>query len=111
MCFNEVSPHVEFRLHDCTTSLATLLFKLNELMPNTENIKVRKIEFYEDWIDTDRRVKYNLIKSKADEDVKDIWRSFHRRLTKGSIKLDAKVSRSVDDIIKMMKRLESSESV
>lgn len=57
----------------------------------------------EDWIDTDGMVKYNLIELKIDEDVKDIWRSFRCRLTKGLIELDVKISRSDDDIIKMIK--------
>lgn len=75
--------------------------KLNELLPDTENRKVRKIEFCEDWIDTDGRMKYNLIELKIDEDVKGLWRSSRRRLIKGLIELDAKISRSVDNIIKL----------
>lgn len=46
--------------------------KLNELLPDTENRKVRKIEFHEDCIDTDGMVKYNLIELKTDEDVNDM---------------------------------------
>ena len=72
---------------------------------------MRKIEFREDWIDTDGKVKYNLIELKTDEDVKNMWRSFRCRLTKGSIELDAKISRFVDNIMKMMKRPESSGGV
>lgn len=45
-----------------------------------------------------------------DEDVKEMRRSFRRRITKGPIELDAKISRFVDDIMKMMKRPESSGS-
>lgn len=85
--------------------------KLNELLSDTENRKVRKIEFREDLIDIDGRIKYNLIELKIDEDVKDMLRSFRCRLTKGPIELDAKISRSADDIIKMTKHPESYYSV
>ncbi|XP_050896827.1 uncharacterized protein LOC127103621 [Lathyrus oleraceus] len=108
--FNGASPPIEFRLPDGTTSLAGLMSKLNELLADTKNRKVGKIEFREDWIDTDGRMKYNLIELKTCENVKDIWRSFPRRITNGSIELDAKISRSIDDIMKRMRRLESSGS-
>ena len=56
-------------------------------------------------------MKYNLIELKIDEDLKSIWRSHPRRLNKGPIEFDAIIFRSIDDIIKMLKRLESSGSV
>lgn len=56
-------------------------------------------------------MKYNLIELKTDEDVKDMWRSLHRRITNGLVELDAKISRYVNDIMKMMTRPESSGSV
>lgn len=111
MYFNEASPPVEFWISDGIISLATLTSKLNELLHDIDNRKVKKIEFCGDWIDTDGRVKYNHIELKTDEDVKDMWRSFRRMLTKGPIELDVKISRSVDNIIKMMKHPESSDSV
>lgn len=52
--------------------------------------------------DTDEIVIYNLIELKIDENLKAMWRSYHRRLTKGLIKFDAIISRSVDVIIKML---------
>ncbi|XP_050919013.1 uncharacterized protein LOC127136509 [Lathyrus oleraceus] len=109
--FNEAAPPAEFRLPDGTISLTTLTFKLNELLPDTDNENKRKIEFPEDWIDIDGRVKYNLIELKTNEDLTVMWRSFRCRLTKGLIELDAKISRFVDDIIKMLKCPKSSGSV
>lgn len=47
-------------------------------------------------------MKYNLIKLKIGEDLTVMWRSLCRRLTKGPIELDAKISRFVDDIINML---------
>lgn len=46
--FNRAAPHIEFQVPDGTTSLAALTFKLNELLLDTDNIKVRKINFCED---------------------------------------------------------------
>lgn len=70
-----------------------------------------KIEFREEWIDTDGRMKYNFIELKTDGDLKVMWRSYHRRLTKGLIEFDARISRYADDIIKMLKHSESSDCV
>ncbi|XP_058772492.1 uncharacterized protein LOC131646478 [Vicia villosa] len=108
--FNGRNPVVEFKIPDDTTSLARLKEKMNELLTDSDNRRVTKIEFLEDWIDTNGRVKYNLIELKDDEDVKVMWKSFRRRITKGLIELDAQIQRSVDDIMKMLKRPESSGS-
>lgn len=70
---------------------------------------MRKIEFCEDLIDFNGRVKDNFIELKIDEYLMVMRRSFRRRLTKGPIELDAKILRFVDEIIKMLK--ESSGSI
>lgn len=62
--FNGVSPSIEFRLSDGTTSFVDLMTKFNELLFDIEGRKVRNIEFREDLIDTDKRAKYNLIELK-----------------------------------------------
>ena len=54
---------------------------------------------------------YNLIGLKSGEDLKVMSRTFYGRLTKGPIEFDATISKFVDDIIKMLKRPESSDSV
>lgn len=56
-------------------------------------------------------MKYNLIELKISEDLKVIRRTYHRSLTKRLIEFDAKISRYVDDIIKMLKHLKSSDNV
>lgn len=103
MYFNEAAPHVEFQLMEDIISLATLTSKLNEFLSDTNNRKVSKIKFREDQVDSNGNVKCNRIELKTDEDVTVLQRSFRRWLTKGPIELDAKISRFVDDIIKMMK--------
>ena len=69
-----------------------------------------KIEFREDYIGTYGWVKYNLIELKNDEDVKAMWKLFRCRITKGPIELDVEIRRSVDDIMKSLKRPDESES-
>ena len=56
-------------------------------------------------------MKYNLIELNTDEDLKVMWRTYHRKLTKGPIKFDAIIYRFVGDIIKMLKRPKSSSSI
>ena len=68
--YNRNNPTVEFKLPDGNTSLVTLKETLNALLSDSDNRRVTKIEFQEDWIDTNGRVKYNLIELKTDEDVK-----------------------------------------
>lgn len=46
--FNKVKGLVEFRLPKDTTCLVVLRSMLNDLLPDTENIKVDKIEFCAD---------------------------------------------------------------
>lgn len=73
--FNREKPPVEFWVPTNSACLIVLISKLNDLLHDTYNRKVRKVEFYEDWIDTNGRVKYNLIKLKIDEDFKVIRKS------------------------------------
>ena len=108
--YNGRKPVVEFKLPDGSESFATLKETLKGLLPNSENKRVTKIEFREDCIGTDGWMKYNLIELKNDEDVKAMWKSFLRRITKGLIELDAEIRRSVDDIIKCLKRPDEFES-
>lgn len=82
---NCVKPCVNFMLLEDTTSLAFLRSLLDNLLPNTENIKVGKIEFRAPWIDTKGNVKYNNIKLKTNEDLSSIWRTYLLKPTKGLI--------------------------
>lgn len=109
--FNGVKPPVEFRLPKETVCPAVLRSTLNDFLSDTENKKACKIKFLEDWIDTDEKVKYDLIELKTDEDMNVIWRKFHRMLNKGPIEFDATISRLVVDIIKMLKCPEAFDCV
>ncbi|XP_058772343.1 uncharacterized protein LOC131646265 [Vicia villosa] len=108
--FNGCNPAVQTKIPDDTESFATLNETLNNFLSESDNRRVTKIEFREDWIDTHGRMKYNLIELKNDEDVKAMWKSFRCRIIKGLIELDAQIRRSVDDIMKCLKHPESSIS-
>ena len=68
--YNGCNPIVEFKIPDGSESLATLKETLNGMLPDFDNKRVTKVEFQEDWIDTNGRVKYKLIELKNNEDVK-----------------------------------------
>lgn len=72
---------------------------------------MNKIEFCVDWIDTDGKVNYQFIELKTYEDLKVMWRTYHHRLTKGSIEFDANILRFFENIIKMLKHPESLDGV
>lgn len=108
--FNRDKSPIELKLLDDITSLANLTPKLNELQPDIDNRRVRKIKFRDDWIGSNGRVKYNLFELKTSEEVTTMRKSFCRRITKEPIKSDAQILRFVDDIIKMLKRAKSSSS-
>lgn len=72
MYFNWVKSPVEFCLPKDTACPVLLRSKLNVMLSDTETKKVSKINFYEDWIDTDERAKYILIELKTNEDLKVI---------------------------------------
>ena len=67
--YNRSNPAVEFKLPGGNVSIATLKEMLNAFLP-TNNRRVTKFQFREDWIHTNGRVKYNIIELKNDEDVK-----------------------------------------
>ena len=70
MYYNRCNPVVEFKIPDGSESLATLKETLNDLLPDSDDRKVTKVKFRENWIDTNGRMKYNIIELKNDADVK-----------------------------------------
>ena len=70
MYYSEYNPTVEFKIPDGSKTLATLKKMLNDLLSDSDNIRVIKVEFQEDWIDINGMVKYNLIELKNDADAK-----------------------------------------
>lgn len=100
---NEVKPPVDFGLPKDTTYLALLRSKLNNMLLDTEKKRVSEIEFLAPWVNIGGRVKYDCIELETDEDLKVMWVIYHHRLTKGPIEFGVIISRSIDDIIKMLK--------
>ena len=52
--FNGCKPAVETKIPDDSESFVTLKETLNNLLPEFDNRRVTKVEFLEDWIDTNR---------------------------------------------------------
>lgn len=68
-------------------------------------------EYHLSSIDNEGKVKFNHFELKIEEDLRVTWSTFQRYKTKGPIKVDTIVMRSVDGIIKMLKYSESSSDV
>lgn len=100
----QVKPPIEFGLLSDTTCHTLLRSKLNNMLLESENKNVSKVKFFAPWIDIDGTMKYDHIELKSVEVLKVVWRTYNHRLTKGPIEFDATIFRSVDDIIKMLKR-------
>lgn len=108
--FNDLKTLVDFWLPENTITLVVLISKLDNLLPNTDNRNVVKIEFRAPSIDIEGKVKYNNFDLKTDEDLKVRWRTYRYRLTKGPIEFDATIVKFVDDIIKILTCPESSSN-
>lgn len=70
-----------------------------------------KIEYRSPSIDNERKMGFNKFELKTDEYLKVMWSTFCRYKIKGPLEVDATVGRSIDDIMQMLKRLESSINV
>lgn len=112
MCvLQRVKPLVDFGFPEDTTCLALLRFKLNNMLPNTEiEMWVRSSFVHHELILMEMWNTTNIM-LKTYEDTNVMWRIYHHRITKGSIKFDAIISRYVDDIAKMLKHADLFISV
>lgn len=72
---------------------------------------VIKIEYGSPWIDNEGNVKLKNFELKTNEDLRVMWNTFDRYEKKGLIEVDVTVVRSLGDIIKKLKHLESSSNV
>ncbi|XP_058741641.1 uncharacterized protein LOC131614028 [Vicia villosa] len=96
---------------DCER-LEALKSLVNEALPETDNRLVSKISYRENWsIDVDGRISYNVVELKCDNDMKDMWKSHRRKITKGPIEFEVNLTRSAEDVLKMLVRPESSARV
>lgn len=81
---------------------------VDNLLYYLDNQSLVKIEYHSPPIDNQGNIEFNKFELKSYEDLWVICNTFHRYATKGSIKMDVKLMKSTDDIMKMMKYHESS---
>lgn len=67
-----------------------------------------KIKYNSPSIDNQRKIRFSKFELKKSEDLRVIWSAFQCYAIKGPIKMNVKVARSTDDILKTMKRRGSS---
>ena len=98
----EMSP-LQFRFSQ-DTPLDELITILNSLLQYPENRKVVKLEYRSPSLDTEGKVKFTPFELKNDDDLEVMWETFQQYANKGLIELDAKLQRSAEDVIKMLRR-------
>lgn len=99
--FNGRKPSFQFRVTD-DTPLADQISKLNTLLRYIENQRVVKLEYRSPSLDSEK----TNFEQKTDEDLQIMWNTFYHYASKGPIEVDAKIERSVSNIIDMLQRLE-----
>lgn len=70
----------------------------------TETIEKNvKLECFSPSIDNGGKIEFNNFELNTDVDVKAMWNTFFRFKTKIMLELEAMISRSIKDIVKMLK--------
>ncbi|XP_058726295.1 uncharacterized protein LOC131597625 [Vicia villosa] len=86
------------------TPIEDVLEILQKRVPYGDNRKVVKIEYRSPSVDKDGKLVFINCELKNDSDIWALWNTFTSFEEKVSIELDATISRSVDDIIRMLQR-------
>lgn len=73
-----------------------------------DNPIMTKIEYCSPTINNERKMKFRKFEMKTNENVRVVWSKFNLYTTKGPIKVDAKLERSTNNILKVMKHYEPS---
>ena len=76
---------------------------MNTLSRILENYRVIKLEYQSPSFDNDENVHFTNLELKTDEDLKVTW-SIFLCLSKDPIEMNAKIQRSVEDIITKLQR-------
>ena len=70
----------------------------------TDNRRIVKLEYRTSSIDNGGKIEFNKFELKTQADVRAMWNTYFRFETKVLLELEATISRSVEDIVKMLKR-------
>lgn len=105
--FDDVKPPIDFWLTE-DTPLVVLKSKLDNLLQYTNKRKTFKIEYHLPSIDNEGKTKFNNFELKTYEDLKVMWKTYHRYKKKCLIEVDMTIVRFIGDIVKILKYPESS---
>lgn len=92
-----------FKLKDFT-SLNDIKDEIHYLLPYRDNRKIKKIEYRSPSFGNREKIEFSKFELKTQADVWAMWNTFFRFETKISFELEARISRSIGDILKMLKR-------
>lgn len=100
--YNGTKPSIKFKFTEYTP-LVDLNFILENLLEYSDNRRIVKLEYRSSSIDNERNIQFKT-ELKTDADLRVMWNTFNRYETKGLIELNVTIARSIEDIMKMLKR-------
>lgn len=100
--FFSATPRQEFKI-DEYIPFADLHYEVQNLLPYADNQKYMKLEHCLASINDVCKIEFNNYELKTDANVRVVWKIFLRFETKVLIKVEATISRSIEDIVKMLK--------
>lgn len=101
--FSNRGPGHTFKLNEFT-SIDDIKDKIHYLIPYRDNRKIKKVEYRSSSIDNGGKIEFSKFELKTQVDVRVAWKKFFYFEIKVPLMLEATISRSIEDILKMLKR-------
>ncbi|XP_050885549.1 uncharacterized protein LOC127091071 [Lathyrus oleraceus] len=101
--FSSYTPVRMFKLIDFT-SLEDIKDEIHYLLPYRDNRKIVKLEYRSPSIGNRGNIEFNKFELKTQAGVRAMWNTFFRFEIKVLLELEATISRSGEDILKMLRR-------
>lgn len=101
--FFNATPGWNFKLTEYT-SLEVIKYEIHHLVPYGDNRRIVKLENRSPSINNREKIKFINFELKTVADLRAMWNTFFCFEIKVSLELKAKIPRSVEDILKMLKR-------
>ena len=102
--FSDFTLEWTFKLTN-STSLEDIKDEIHYLLPYRDKQRIVKLEYRSPSIDNEGKIELNKFKLKTQANVRAMWDTYFCFKTKIPLKLEAMLQRSVEDILKMYKRL------
>lgn len=78
--------------------------KIHHLLPYRDNRKIVKLKYRSPVIGNERKIDFNKFELKTQAGVRAMWNTYFCFETKVPHELEVTISRSIEDILKMLKR-------